>query len=111
MFWDGVAALYRPPSFNQLFISQLELMNISNLIGTCVFSVPVPPSWLMCLICHPKLIFCVLLRNTSAPYVLFCGERPVAVLFKDLDFGYSSFQFALLVSPFIAVSLPADHFC
>lgn len=66
MFWDGVAALDRPPSFNQLFISQLELMNVQPHRNMCVFSVPVPPSWLMCLICHPKP-FCALLRNTSAP--------------------------------------------
>lgn len=36
--------------------------------------------------------------------VLVYDERPVAVLFKDLDFGHSSFQSALLFFVYSTIS-------
>lgn len=64
------------------------------------------------IICDPKLIFCVFLRNTSVPSLLVCGGRPVAVLFKDLDFGHSCSVCPFSLSVFSSLSpiLAPDHF-
>lgn len=58
-------------------------MNMSNLIGMCVYSVPVPPSRLMFIvICHPKLVFFVCLRNKK--WILFLSLNTQSSWFCEL---------------------------